>query len=324
MSNPFEELPTVPAADELLDKAYSRAARTGGAKSGADAQYAMLDVAGNIVTDNLEDVVRRWPDFDGIHPFFRTLADAIVGVDALRSNLGSVSWAARQVDDVVTEHRARFRGDPEVARRQRKQAFARIASIVEEIADDLTALEEARRELVTIPGIDPTAPTIVVAGYPNVGKSSFLNAVTRASGDIATYPFTTTRVDIGHVDHRHIRYQLIDTPGLLDRTDDERNPVEQQAIAALEHLADCVLVVLDASETCGYELSDQLALKDELLDRFATVDIPVVTACNKADLTTEVDADYYMSVTEGDRVDEVLTACIEAVDYEPALPFDAS
>ncbi len=324
VSNPFEELPTVPDGDELLDKAFSRAARTGGSKTGIDAQYAMLDVAGHIVTDNLEDVIRRWPDFDGLDPFYRTLADAIAGVDDLRGHLSSVNWAATQVDDIVEDHRGRFGGDGEVAKRQRQQAFARIASILEEVTDDLAELETARRELASLPGIDPEAPTIVVAGYPNVGKSSFLNAVTRASGDIASYPFTTTQVDIGHLDHHHIRYQLIDTPGLLDRPDEERNEVERQAIAALEYLADCVLVLLDASETCGYELDAQHALRDALMDRFATAGIPVVTACNKSDLSTETEADYYLSVTEDDGVDTVLTACIEAIDYEPTLPFDTS
>lgn len=324
MSSPFESLPTVPDAEELLDKAFSRAARTGGAKSGLDAQYAMLDVAGHIATDNLEDVSRRWPDFDQLDPFYRTLADAIVGIDELRNRLSSIDWAAKQVEEIVDRHRDRFGGDVDTAKRQRQQAFARIASILEEITEDLAALEEARRELAALPGIDPDAPTIVVAGYPNVGKSSFLNAVTRASGDIASYPFTTTQVDIGHLEHRHIQYQLIDTPGLLDRPDEDRNEIERQAIAALEHLADCVLILVDASETCGYELSDQLNLRDDLRDRFATVGVPVITVCNKCDLSSDVEADYSMSVREDEGVDAVLQACLEAIDHEPALPFESS
>lgn len=324
MSTPFEDLPTVLTADELLDKAYSRAARTGRAKTGVEAQYAMLDVASHIVTDNLEDISRRWPDLAGLDPFYRMLADALVGVDELRGHLGAVDWAAEQVDVVVTEHRNRIRRDTEAATRQRKQAFARIASVVEEVADDLEALEAARQELAAIPGIDPSAPTIVLAGYPNVGKSSLLNAVTRASGDVATYPFTTTRIGIGHIEHRHVQYQLIDTPGLLDRPEADRNEIERQTIAALEHLADCVVILLDASETCGYPLSAQLALRDELRDRFATAGVPVITACNKADLSTDVDADFFVSVTEDDGVDELLAASIDAIDYEPTLPFDAS
>jgi hypothetical protein len=64
MSQPFENLPTTPLAAELLDQAFSRAARSGRAKSGTDAQQSMLLTASNILSDNLENVVTEWPDFD--------------------------------------------------------------------------------------------------------------------------------------------------------------------------------------------------------------------------------------------------------------------
>jgi nucleolar GTP-binding protein len=35
-----------------------------------------------------------------------------------------------------------------------------------------------------------------------------------------------------------------------------------------------------------------------------------------------VAADYYMSIAEDDNVETVLDAAIEAVDYEPELPFE--
>ncbi len=37
---------------------------------------------------------------------------------------------------------------------------------------------------------------------------------------------------------------------------------------------------------------------------------------NKSDLSTDVEADHYMSVTEDDNVDGVLQAAIDAVDYD--------
>jgi len=103
-----------------------------------------------------------------------------------------------------------------------------------------------------LPDIRPDEPAIVIAGYPNVGKSSFVNRVTRASNQIAEYPFTTKGVQIGHFERDHVRYQIVDTPGLLDRPEDERNDIERQAVSALEHLADVVVFVLDPSGDCGY------------------------------------------------------------------------
>ena len=110
------------------------------------------------------------------------------------------------------------------------------------------------------------------------------------------------------------------SPGLLDRPADERNEIETQAVSALEHLADCVLVLVDPSETCGYTLEDQLELRDQVASRFA--EVPVLTVCNKADLSREVEADRYMSVTEGENVEGVLDAAVEAIGYEPGLPFE--
>jgi nucleolar GTP-binding protein len=44
---------------------------------------------------------------------------------------------------------------------------------------------------------------------------------------------------------------VIDSPGILDHTLEERNTIEMQAITALAHLRACVLFFIDISETCG-------------------------------------------------------------------------
>ncbi len=317
----FESLPTAPRSEELIDKAFSRAARAGRAKPNLEAQQSMLTIAVNITSDNLENVVTAWPDFDYIDPFYYELADAIVDVDELRQSLSEVMWASRQIEELGREYQPKLRKtDPEVARKHRKQAFARIADIMDEIEDDLRAVGDARDALKTLPDIRPDEPAIVIAGYPNVGKSSFVNYVTRASNEIAEYPFTTRGVQIGHVERDHIRYQLIDTPGLLDRPEEDRNDIEKQAVGAIEHLADTILFFVDASGDCGYPLDVQLELRDSVLERFAERDIPVLTICNKSDRSTDVEADAYMSVTNEEGVEEVLELAIEAVGFEPDLP----
>ncbi|MFB6218099.1 MAG: GTPase, partial [Halobacteriaceae archaeon] len=88
-------------------------------------------------------------------------------------------------------------------------------------------------------------------------------------------------VNVGHFERDHIRYQLVDTPGLLDRPAEERNDIESQAVSALTHLADCVLFFVDASGRCGYPLDAQLALRDELAERFGDRGVSVLTVCNK-------------------------------------------
>ncbi|MUV90826.1 GTP-binding protein [Halapricum sp. CBA1109] len=332
MSQPFETLPTTPRSSELIDKAFSRASRAGGAKEGYEAQESMLQTAANILSDNLENVVNEWPDFDYLDPFYRDLADAVLrgetdigdednrGIDALRQHLSSVTWASRKTDDIRSEYNSKFRdaADTTHVRKLRKQAFARLSDVVEQIEDDLLAIGTARDALRDLPDIRPDEPTIVVAGYPNVGKSSFVNTVTRASNEINSYPFTTTEINLGHLERDHVRYQIVDTPGLLDRPPEDRNQIESQAVSALEHLADGVLVLVDASGECGYPVSVQLDLRDDLRTQFG--DVPVLTVCNKADRSRDVEADHYMSVTENDNVEGVLDAMIDAVDYQPDLP----
>ena len=65
--------------------------------------------------------------------------------------------------------------------------------------------------------------------------------------EVNHYPFTTKQLHVGHFEHRRIPYQIVDTPGLLDRTMDERNEIEMQAIAAISHIGSVCLFVIDAT-----------------------------------------------------------------------------
>ncbi|MFP4530586.1 MAG: NOG1 family protein [Halodesulfurarchaeum sp.] len=323
----FEDLQTTPTASELLDTAFSRAARAGRSKHGVEAQQSMLQTASNVLSDNLQYVVRDWPDFDAVGPFYYELADALVGVDELRQHLSEVSWAGQKTHDLGREYIGRLpKGDADAARKIRKQGFARMGSVMNEVADDLEAIGKARDTLNSLPDIDPEVPTIAVAGYPNVGKTAFVNSVTRAHNETAAYPFTTTGIDVGHVERDHITYQIVDTPGLLDRPEAERNEIESQATSALAHVADLVLYFFDPSETCGYELSDQRALREDVE---STLSVPMLVVCNKADLSRDVEADFYMTIpsetdtaVEGQTPEQVLDAAIEALDVELQLPFE--
>jgi nucleolar GTP-binding protein len=192
--------------------------------------------------------------------------------------------------------------------------------VMNQVEDDLAAVGAARDALRHLPDIRPDDPTVVVAGYPNVGKSSFVNAVTNASIETAAYPFTTKAVEIGHFERDRVKWQLVDTPGLLDRPADERNEIEEQAVSALAHAGDVILFFLDPSGTCGYPLDDQRALRAEVAERFG--DVPLVTVGSKADLSEDVEADCYMSVEADENVEATLDAAVDAADYEPELPFE--
>ena len=271
----FEQLPTVPTSEELLNKSFRRASR-------ATDDESMVQNAGNILSDNLNNLIRKFPSFENLPPFYREMADIIAGVDRIRISLSRLSWASRQIRLISKEYVGtirRSRGlDTSPAR---KSAFGRYSSVMRSIEKDLLFLNEARNLLRKMPTINPAVPTILIAGYPNVGKSSFIVRVTGARPEIAMYPFTTRGIFVGHFMRGDQKYQVVDTPGLLDRPMEERNEIERQTVAALSHLQGVVLFILDPSEHCGYLIDSQLSLAEDLKNWLT---LPVLVVANKADI----------------------------------------
>ena len=87
----------------------------------------------------------------------------------------------------------------------------------------LQYLEQVRQHLSRLPSIDPNTRTLLVCGYPNVGKSSFLNKITRADVEVQPYAFTTKSLYVGHTDYKYLRWQVVDTPGILDHSLGRKN-----------------------------------------------------------------------------------------------------
>ncbi len=56
------------------------------------------------------------------------------------------------------------------------------------------------------------AGQIVLLGAPNTGKSRLLTRLTRATPEVAPYPFTTREPHAGMMDWEDVRVQLVDTP----------------------------------------------------------------------------------------------------------------
>ncbi|MFP4175003.1 MAG: NOG1 family protein [Halobacteriales archaeon] len=313
MTTPFERIPPVPDADEVLDAAFAKASRVSETNSGVDSQRGMTAKASNRVSSRLGNVVEGFPSFDRLDGFYLAVASAAVDIDEVRQALSSVDWAAEQVESIADDAQSEMAdASTDAAIGVRKRAFARISSVVEDVADDLDTLRDARQRLVYVPEVRDL-PTAVLAGAPNVGKSTVLDALTRAEPEVAGYAFTTKGVGMGHIEENHRTYQIVDTPGLLDRPADERNEMEQQAVEALEHLADLVVFVLDPTETCGYTVEEQEALLDEVRELGASV----LVVSNKADLGETYDADVTVSATEDtDELRDAILNRLSARDYQ--------
>lgn len=155
--------------------------------------------------------------------------------------------------------------------------------------DPLAYLEQVRQHISRLPSIDPNTRTLLICGYPNVGKSSFINKITRADVDVQPYAFTTKSLFVGHMDYKYLRWQVIDTPGILDHPLEEMNTIEMQSITALAHLRSAVLYFMDLSEQCGYTIEAQVQLFNSIKPLFANK--PTMLVINKIDVQRLGDLD---------------------------------
>lgn len=321
----YPEIPTILRSEELLDKALSRAAKI--TKEDKDAMYrvrktvmAQLESIRDILVESLTRYVDTFPNLDKVETYERELIDVVVGVDPLRKAIGRIDGAKDLVERILTDNiksASRTREVPEIKKRK-NAAIGRVSSVIEELAEPLRFLGHARDVLRRVPEVTPGDPTIVIAGYPNVGKSSLLARFSKARPEIAPYPFTTKSANIGHFHwpetgpmHRRKRYQLVDTPGLLEKPPQKRNAIEQQAALALRYLADVIVFVLDPSEACGYDMPAQEQLLAHVRDEFPGA--PILVVENKSDLARSRSDHIKVSCETGEGIDDLKKAIVAAV-----------
>jgi nucleolar GTP-binding protein len=113
--------------------------------------------------------------------------------------------------------------------------------------------------------------------------------VTRADVDVQPYAFTTKSLFVGHFDYKYLRFQAIDTPGILDHPLEEMNTIEMQSITAIAHLRSAILYFMDLSEQCGYTVRAQMQLFQSIKPLFANKLVFIVI--NKIDVTRPEDLD---------------------------------
>lgn len=124
--------------------------------------------------------------------------------------------------------------------------------------------------------------TVVIAGKPNVGKSSLLNALAERESAIVTEIAGTTRDllrEYIHIDGMPLH--IIDTAGLRETEDQVEREGVKRAWAAIE-TADKVLFVIDEKE----KEHDPKKLWPEFFEKFHTIK-PFVVIKNKIDISNE-------------------------------------
>ena len=309
----FRNIPPILPAKQLLDQSIRRTKKIQIHDRDKRYQIKKLVIARTetFITDlttSLESYVKNFPTLDKLPLFYQEIIDIKIDMNKLKKSLGAVDWARKTIMMVYSTQSAALTktGNIEFLKQKQKEIYGRVSSIVKQVDKNLLFLADAQKILRQFPDLEDV-PTVVIAGYPNVGKSSLIRQLSAAKPEVAQYPFTTKQIFVGHmvktVRYEKKRYQIIDTPGLLDRPLGERNAIERQAIAALRHLADLIVFIFDPSETSGYQMSKQQLMLERIQKLFN--DVPFLIVENKVDIKDTGSANRKISCTTGAGIEQL-------------------
>jgi nucleolar GTP-binding protein len=317
-----QRIPTILTSEELLEKAFKKLVKV---DSEADSKLEMIrkksvsrvSSANDVLSTALQRYHNAFPSVtERKDSFMVELMCTVADMDRLKQALSKVGWAIGKLEDLRRNYTRAIKNAPDLdgIDNARKEYYGRVSSVIKRLDKDLKVMAEAREAYRKIPVVDEEMPTIVIAGFPNVGKSQLVQRISTARPQVAPYPFTTKGIEVGRFDAGWRKLQVIDTPGLLDRPLEDRNSIELQAVLALKYLADVIIYVLDPSETSGYTMEKQLHLLDEIKASFS--DIPMVLVENKCDLVEGKSQNLRISAMTGEGVDELLRQAVGLMKKE--------
>ena len=245
-----------------------------------DAVYDYLDL-------RLMGVVKDFPSINKLDLFYQDLFEFVIDIDKTRISLSRMSSTTRIIKDLrrekVIELKEMGYEQNSTARIKKisNEFFGRVSSLVKKLKKDIVIYNEASKRLQELPSIKSDEELYLLAGFPNVGKSTLLSKVTESKPKIAAYPFTTKGLNVGIFFKKYLPIQIIDTPGLLDRPISRRNKIELKAISAFQHLKGTIIFVVDPL----YGIDAQVNLLKELKKLFS--DKGFIVVINKTDMVSK-------------------------------------
>jgi len=308
----FNKIPTVLRSQEIIDKAFSKAAKIEEPYHPDISDKIRKELIDKISTiestacSHLDRLVKKFPSSEKLHPFYYGLLDLMFDVDKYKLSLGKIQWTSERIVTLSTDYIRRLKSekDKKIMNNWMKQYYGRFSSLIKNISADLEFLSGCRDYMRKIPEIETEMETFIIAGMPNVGKSSLLGMLTTSQPKVAPYPFTTQSIHIGYTDIGYYRIQIIDTPGILDRKMSDRNEMERKAILALQKIEGSIIFLLDYSGSSGYSVEQQENLYGEVKKFFRK---NIVRVQSKADLSPERNERICISLNDKSGLNDLVS-----------------
>jgi nucleolar GTP-binding protein len=269
-----------------------------------------LDSIERELRDSLHKILVSYPSLDSLPEFYRELINNTLDVGSIKKSLGAVNWCIKKIQEFTRKYRDAIRRSTEITRinQYRREFYGRISSTLRQIKPNFEYLEESRRTMMDFPTIKTGIPTVAIAGFPNIGKSTLLSKLTPAKPKIANYAFTTTGINLGYSEIKGQKIQFMDIPGTLARFE-KQNVIEKIATLALKYVTDAIIYIFDLTET--YPLKDQI----ELYEQLKKTKKPMLVYLSKTDLLAEDKISEFKKKYKAFTNTDDLKKAIEKIDF---------
>jgi nucleolar GTP-binding protein len=275
----------LPQYEEIYQKVYKRVGRLIRKKCSIAPQShedELLDTAYNIIIDKLKPYQQFYKIVMG-NDFYKTYIAVVLGEKALQE-IREAAYLKNKVTFIYRMGKRRIRFS---AKRDRKREtlnmMARMLSVIKRRRRMLERVLETKKELLQLPG-RPDLPPVIIVGPPNSGKSTLMKRIAESKTRVGDYPFTTKKIVPGKlVTEKVLTIQILDTPGITDRSVKEMNIIEKRALAMLRIPEAIKIFLFDPSPQATLPLEKQLKLYN-LLRQYSPLIIPVI---NKSDTYPE-------------------------------------
>ena len=168
------------------------------------------------LTSNLSSILTSFPSIDALPRFYLELVKCTIDYGQLKKSLGALDWAVKRLNSLLGVYNTKLKGIRQFGtlKEIRREFYGRASSVLKQINPNLAFLEESRRIIRNFPSLRTEIPTVAIAGYPNVGKSSIINRL-KGYGTVrvSSQPGFTRGKQYVSTTH----FFLIDTPGVIPR-----------------------------------------------------------------------------------------------------------